>query len=222
MTVDSISVVGEPELTGDVTVSQGGNITLTQVGQDIEIAAACVGEMTYGLEGRTITTYSPIFSCSGWNALNSGIASAAWPSANDPLAVPFRTAEDMTISHFAWLNGSAGATDNFDIGIYDTSFNQIITTGSVLRGGANIWQTANVADTLIPAGSYYLCCANNGITANQLSVHAGLVSILNVAFQGCFDSATNAFPLPDPLTNMAAATVMTRIPVMGFVTRVPF
>jgi hypothetical protein len=39
-TVQSIAVEGEAELTGDVTLSAGSNITLTQTGQDIEIAAS--------------------------------------------------------------------------------------------------------------------------------------------------------------------------------------
>lgn len=39
MAVDSISAAGEPQLTGDVTLSAGSGIALTQVGQDIEIAA---------------------------------------------------------------------------------------------------------------------------------------------------------------------------------------
>lgn len=37
--VSSISVTGDPQLTGDVTLSEGSNITLTQVGNDIEIAS---------------------------------------------------------------------------------------------------------------------------------------------------------------------------------------
>lgn len=38
--VDSIAKSGETGLTGDVTLSEGANVTLTQVGQDIEIAAS--------------------------------------------------------------------------------------------------------------------------------------------------------------------------------------
>jgi hypothetical protein len=37
--VDSIAKSGSAALTGDVTLSEGANVTLTQVGQDIEIAA---------------------------------------------------------------------------------------------------------------------------------------------------------------------------------------
>lgn len=41
--VDSIAKSGSSQLTGDVTLSGGSNITLTQVGQDISIAAASGG-----------------------------------------------------------------------------------------------------------------------------------------------------------------------------------
>jgi hypothetical protein len=47
--VDSISAQGEPQLTGHVTVSEGSGITLTQVGQDIEISAAAAAPVT-GME----------------------------------------------------------------------------------------------------------------------------------------------------------------------------
>lgn len=36
--LDSLSEEGETELTGDITFSEGSGITLTQVGQDIEIS----------------------------------------------------------------------------------------------------------------------------------------------------------------------------------------
>ena len=38
--VDSFAVQGQAQLSGDVTLSAGPGITLTQVGQDIEIAAS--------------------------------------------------------------------------------------------------------------------------------------------------------------------------------------
>lgn len=49
--VDSISAEGEAQLVGDVTVSAGGGITLTQVGQDIEIATEDLGNPTYATAG---------------------------------------------------------------------------------------------------------------------------------------------------------------------------
>jgi len=38
--VKSIAEQGDIQISGDVTLSEGANITLTQIGQNIEIAAA--------------------------------------------------------------------------------------------------------------------------------------------------------------------------------------
>jgi hypothetical protein len=45
--VTGISVTGQPVLTGDVTLSEGANITLTQVGNNIEIASTGSGSYTF-------------------------------------------------------------------------------------------------------------------------------------------------------------------------------
>lgn len=62
--VDSIAAQGNPQLTGHVTVSEGSGITLTQVGQDIEIALGALttsaeetaGAVTATSLGTTITS----------------------------------------------------------------------------------------------------------------------------------------------------------------------
>jgi len=41
--VETIREAGQPQLTGDVTLSEGANVTITQAGQDIEIAAVGAG-----------------------------------------------------------------------------------------------------------------------------------------------------------------------------------
>lgn len=62
MAVDSISATGEPELTGDVTLSAGDGIVLTQAGQDIEVAVdvesptnTVIGAVTATSRGTTVT-----------------------------------------------------------------------------------------------------------------------------------------------------------------------
>lgn len=47
--LDSLSEQGQTQLTGDITLSEGSNVTLTQTGQDIEIAATGGSvDSTYG------------------------------------------------------------------------------------------------------------------------------------------------------------------------------
>lgn len=52
--VTGISATGQPVLTGDVTLSAGSNITLTQLGNDISIASAASSGLTIG--STTITS----------------------------------------------------------------------------------------------------------------------------------------------------------------------
>lgn len=58
--VKSVSKSGDSELTGDVTLSEGSNVTLTQSGNDISIAATGGGAST--LDGLTDTTITSIAS----------------------------------------------------------------------------------------------------------------------------------------------------------------
>ncbi|MCI0408845.1 MAG: hypothetical protein L0191_09820 [Acidobacteria bacterium] len=218
MAVDSIAVTGAPQLTGDVTLSEGAGVTLTQVGQDIEIASSLASGPP---PDRIMTVASQEFSTSAFVRATETNAAVAWPSVNDPLAIPFAISSAMTVTHLGWLNGSAPA-DNFDVGVYDTAFERLVSTGSTVRVGANVWQYVNVADTPLVAGRYYLAASSDGVSVNQqLWSTAGVLAGV-MAFAGIFDSATNSFPLPDPLANMAAAATFTRIPYLSVCGRAPF
>jgi hypothetical protein len=60
--VSTISKSGSPALTGNVTFSQGSNVTLTQTGQDIQIAAS--GGGSGGVISATISTSTAYTSAS--------------------------------------------------------------------------------------------------------------------------------------------------------------
>lgn len=137
-----------------------------------------------------------------------------WPSANKPVAIPFYLWQPKTVYQLGWLNGSGTMTDSVDIGIYDSSWVRKVSAGSTALSGASSLQFVNVTDTPLTApAKYYLVMSCNGTTANQLNVITGTVTQMLV-LAGCFDSATNAFPLPDPLTNMVAAATFVSIPNM--------
>jgi uncharacterized protein RhaS with RHS repeats len=51
--VSSLSVAGDVELTGDVTLSEGANILLTQVGQDIQIESTPSWDSPFGTASFT-------------------------------------------------------------------------------------------------------------------------------------------------------------------------
>ncbi len=54
--VSSLSVTGDVELVGDITLSEGANITLTQVGQDIQISATSGG----GVAGQATVDFGAV------------------------------------------------------------------------------------------------------------------------------------------------------------------
>jgi len=130
-------------------------------------------------------------------------SSNTWFAANCPYAVPFVLNSAVTAYQIGWSNGSS-AGGNFDAGIYDTSWNRKVSAGSTVGSGANSWQFVDVADTFLAAGSYYFVLCLDNVTANRVGTLAN--NSVNQASQilaGIQDSATTAFPLPDPLTNMA-------------------
>lgn len=174
-----------------------------------------------GIDKRIITTYSPMFNCGSLCTAARTLVNAAWPSANDPVAIPFRSSEPMLVTGFGWFNGSGAQSENLDVGIYTPAFARLVSSGSTARTGVALWQWVDVTDTAIPAGEHLLVAANNGVATN-FTFHSIFASVQGLALLGCLDSATNAFPLPDPLTNMAAASVFTRIPLLAITTRVPF
>jgi hypothetical protein len=72
--------------------------------------------------------------------------------------------------------------------------------------------TADV--TLLPGKTYYLagvCSATTGGQVRAWSLTDARIGLL----LGMFDSATDALPLPDPLTNMALNGAGTRVPLMA-------
>jgi hypothetical protein len=173
---------------------------------------------------RIIHMASPEFGVANLVSSTAQGASTLWPSANKPIAVPFRVFTGMTIFQLGWQNGSGTMTDSFDIGVYDPSWNRKVSGGGTARSGVSAVQWVDVTDTFLQAGKYYLVGAGNGITAGQFVDYlsgSGWTAVANAAL-GFFDSATNAYPLPNPLTNMVACATFTAVPLMFMAGRVPF
>lgn len=148
--------------------------------------------------------------------------SSAWFSANDPVALPFRLSHGGVVTQLGWVNGTA-AGGNVDVGIYSDAWVRLVSTGSTLGSGNSLPQWVDVADTaLAPGRLYYLACSRDNTTANRARTLSHGGAAVTVALAGVQDSATNAFPLPDPLTNMAAAATITYVPILLVAFRTPF
>lgn len=164
---------------------------------------------------RVITTASPEFNTlgavlSGWG----GGGASVWDSANDPVAYPFVLREAMIVQKLGWVNGSS-AGGGVDVGIYSQAWARLVSTGAQTGSGNTAWQWIDVTDTPLAAGRYYLVCSRDNVTANRAHRWGNAMGAPLLSLHGVQDSATDAYPLPDPLTNMAAAATFTKVYVLG-------
>lgn len=173
-------------------------------------------------DGRIITPASPEFGGSYAPLALTDVtaASGQWDVANDPVAVPFTLPYGGVVKQLGWLNG-ASAGGGHDIGIYDMSYNRLVSTGSVTGSGNAVWQWSNVTDTALAPGRYRLAIVRDNTTASRVAyfIHAQFAYVM--AFMGAETTTTDSFPLPNPLTNMGSP-VLTLMPVMGIAFRDPF
>lgn len=167
------------------------------------------------LKPRIITLGSREFSTAGvMPGIPSARTNTPWHTANDPVAYGFALREAAVVTKLGWVNGSA-AGGGVDLGIYDLAWNRLISTGAQTGAGNGVWQWIDVTDTALAAGRYWLAHSRDNTTANRaLRYSQGqLLSVLQIA--GVQDSATDAYPLPNPLTNMALATVVQSLYEVG-------
>jgi hypothetical protein len=132
----------------------------------------------------------------GPGILGNPVNSAAWPSANLAIFVPFRIAEITTVYKMACGTGSA-TTGNFDLGIYDLSGNLLVSTGSTAKTSATSERVVDVTETTLLPGAYYLAMAVD--TASAAYVGYTLVNAELGKLFGMREVAS-AFPLPSTVT----------------------
>lgn len=169
-----------------------------------------------------LTPTAPEMSTSGALMWQASVVSTTWPSASDPVAIPFRLSAAAVVDQLGICHGNA-AGGNFDLGIYDSAWARLVSTGSTAAVTNNIWQFVDVADTALAAlKTYYLVGSRDNVTANRQRAFGVSGTAAGCALVGMQDSATNAFPLPNPLTNMAAASVAAVCPLMAVAMRAPF
>lgn len=149
---------------------------------------------------RVLTLTSPEFSCApALPALDA--VNAAWWSASDPLAYPFRLSRAAVVKRLGWVNSSS-AGGGVDLGIYSASWARLVSVGTTTASGASAWQWTDVTDTPLNANTlYYLVYVRDNTTANRVirygNTFTGAASLL-----GTFETTTNSYPLPDPLADM--------------------
>lgn len=172
-------------------------------------------------DGRILTLAAPEFSPGphmGYVDVNA--PAAAWFSANDPLAVPFALPVGGVVFQIGWHNGSA-AGGGIDVGIYDLAWNRLVSSGSVTGLGNSVWQWADVTDTPLARGRYYLVQSRDNTTANRIATYGIPAAAAYTALCGVQTSTTDSFPLPNPLVGMGTPTT-TVLPLLAIAFRTVF
>lgn len=121
--------------------------------------------------------------------------SAAWPTANKALFVPFRIFKPITVTQMMVMNGGT-VSGNLDLGIYNLNGSLIVSKGSTAQSGINAPQLLDITDTPLQPGHYFMACAFDGNTGTT-SRSAPLTQYLEVL--GVQQMLT-AFPLPSTAT----------------------
>lgn len=171
---------------------------------------------------RIIIPSSQEFGISGLVRIG-GNGSNTWYGADLPLAIPFRLSEVAIVDQLGWFTGTSTGSTNVDIGIYDAAWNRKTSAGSTAHAGTSQWQFVDVTNvTLQPNVTYYVVLVVDGLTTNRIRFHSIGGSTLGMQLGGVKDSATSAFPLPDPLTNMVDAATAVLVPIVAVAFKAPF
>lgn len=135
-------------------------------------------------------------------------ASAAWPSANRAVYIPFMIGAPVTIAQMFIHNG-ATVSGNIDIGIFEESGRRLVNSGATAQSGTSVLQLFNIADTLLHPGRYYMAISIDNATATLLG-HT-IAGTAQKAF-GVLEQAS-AFSLPTLAT--FAASTQSFVPLVG-------
>lgn len=128
-------------------------------------------------------------------------AGAVWPSANRAIYVPVIVESYVTAYQIAFeVTTQSG---NYDVGIYDELGTRLVNKGSTAVPAAGI-ATADITNTDLTPGTYWLAMAIDNGTAAVHRMNPGLVGALTV---GGLQDQDSAFALPSTATFSAPASV---------------
>lgn len=142
----------------------------------------------------------------------SALSSAAWPSANLAMYMPFALARPTLIVKLFCVNG-ATASGNVDMAIYDWAGTRLVSIGSTAQSGTNAVQEFNITDTWLGPGKFYLAVAMDGTTG---TLFRGQSTLQGNREAGWLQQAS-AFALPANAT--FAANTTNYQPAIGATTR---
>lgn len=143
----------------------------------------------------------------------SAPASAAWPTNNKAILIPFQVAGPTLITEMFFTTGTAPGTANFDLGIYDDQFALLVslgatacvnTTDAIMPAGGG-----DITDTWLARGRYYMAMS---AAATTITTRANTYGNGFLRAVGC-QMATSSHPLPATITPTALTDAY--LPVIG-------
>ena len=132
-------------------------------------------------------------------------AEASWPAANRAIYVPFELEESVTVLKLFIFNGFT-VSGNVDLGIYNSVFTRLVSSGSIAQTGVSSLQEFDIADTVIGPGQFYLALAVDNIDAILFRwLGTGAVAVELLKSWGLAQEAS-AFPLPATATPVSVSS----------------
>lgn len=105
-----------------------------------------------------------------YGTITGVVAAAGWPAASTAILCPFVVRSPCVVTNIAWWNGTPSG--NVDAGVYDMAGNLLVSVGGVAQTGANAIQSADVTDTPLKAGTYFMALVIDNTTGQNLKVAA--------------------------------------------------
>lgn len=156
---------------------------------------------------------------SDWANTGFNPASGAWESANRAVYAPIVVPQQTVLKRFWWTNGATvGTAYSIEAGLYADAAGapgaKIVTTGSVTQGTANRIQFADVTDTVVAPGRYwlYLSCSSTSATIHRnTNLSVGVTKLIRF-------EQDSVGPGSAPATATPATSTANNQPVFGFST----
>jgi len=122
-------------------------------------------------------------------------SAAAWPVTSLAIYIPFTVVASYTAKRMFYQVGVSSG--NMDLGIYDLDGTKKVTLGSTAVGSGSTIIVADITDTTLDPGSYYMAVAfdNTTVTVSRFPIGG---SWRNAAYG--IKEETSAFPLPATAT----------------------
>lgn len=125
--------------------------------------------------------------------------SSAW-TANRAVFFPIIVPETCTITKMGWQNGTTAA-GNIDVGFYTADGRRLGSTGSTAQSGTSVWQSVDVTDFVVPAGTVFMAIATDSGSSTFWSVNQGIDLKSNNWYV-----QSSSFPLPAAAAAFSAAS----------------